>query len=204
MFNRLPHYLIAIVIAFKLLCLNESQARQASNALSGFVLESDSGQALPAARVKLLPSGQITDSDVHGKFRFDHVKQGIYTLRATFVGYDSVDIDSIIIPWEGSPLVVFLKDHPPCKDFETRALNDLAHGNVYLLEAGLIAVPPDWDSAKVAQVESKYGFKSISIGCSGLCAEEYNRFVLLYLNHRNGPGWQKQCNREIDQLFHHR
>ena len=59
--------------------------------ISGVVIEENTGESLPFANIRLLESGQFTQSDVDGKFKISDVTAGKYTLVISFVGMDDFE-----------------------------------------------------------------------------------------------------------------
>jgi iron complex outermembrane receptor protein len=79
-------------IIVHLLCMNlliGSVYSQERYVLSG-VISDETSQPLPGAYVFLTPSGQGTVTDADGKYMIEHVGQGDYQVKVSFVGYKTL------------------------------------------------------------------------------------------------------------------
>ena len=88
----LPTLLLLVALSFFFVC--PVAAQQQKNALTGFVTEAESGNALPRSSVQLFKlSGRDTTfvsgtlSDATGAFAFSGLRSGNYLLRVSFLGY---------------------------------------------------------------------------------------------------------------------
>ena len=62
------------------------------------------------------------------------------------------------------------------------------------------------DDSKIGQINKKYGFEEINIGCVVTdplmnAIENYNNGVNNYLIRRNGKNWRVKYKKEIDSLW---
>ena len=64
----------------------------ASAHIQGFVKDSETGDILIGANVVLLNTSMGSATDLHGKYIIQNVPTGKYTLRASYIGYNSEDI----------------------------------------------------------------------------------------------------------------
>lgn len=78
---------------FWLLALAVFITAQGANAQSilGTVRDARTTSPLPAANVQLLPEGKGMATDRSGHFAFEHLTAGEYTVRVSYVGYETVD-----------------------------------------------------------------------------------------------------------------
>ncbi|MBL7923296.1 MAG: TonB-dependent receptor [Bacteroidia bacterium] len=58
--------------------------------LSGIIRDASAGETLPLAKLELTESGEVTLSDIDGRFTFDSLCSGTYLLKVSYVGYDSL------------------------------------------------------------------------------------------------------------------
>ncbi len=202
---RMAKILYAIV--FLSLCLTfathhlHAQSNSSDyNKISGFVIsEKDSEFCIPA-KVEILELHRESYPDINGKFIFNNLPSGSYTLRVSSLAMDTIIVPSITIPRCDNPLIIMLRWNDICHDAAAQARKDLASGKVYLMSGGLKFVS-SFDQ-KINVLRDKYGFQSYDTGCViiGDCNEQYNAIVMIYLNLRNGKGWIDRFNREADSI----
>jgi iron complex outermembrane receptor protein len=82
-----------------------SSAAVAQSAVTGSVRSKD-GEALVGANVVLLGTGRGSTSDLNGKFEIKNVSPGKYSLRVSFMGYESY-LQELELPFAG-PLEISL------------------------------------------------------------------------------------------------
>lgn len=97
--NRLLSTLL-IPFFFLLAGLSAKAQKNGSGVVTGNLLEKESGKPIPEATVSLIgvtdaSKGQTTASSSEGAFTFNNVSYGIYRLRVSAVGYNTLSIDSI-------------------------------------------------------------------------------------------------------------
>ncbi len=64
--------------------------------LSGNVYDSETNQPLPGANIVLDNSFRTTVSDLNGNFTFTNLKDGKYLIKATYVGYETINKKVIV------------------------------------------------------------------------------------------------------------
>ena len=103
---------IGVLAGASLLAASVSRAQITPGTLTGVVRDS-AGRPLENAAIALDPTGAVraTRADEQGRFRFEGVSPGQYTLRATWVGYRPVD-RTILVPREGLEITVTLARLP--------------------------------------------------------------------------------------------
>src|SRR5258708_2895260 len=97
--NRL-HSTILIMLCFCVAGLPARAQKPGAGMVTGNLLEKETGKPIPEATVSLIgvtdPSkGQTTASSAEGVFMFNNVAYGVYRLRVSAVGYNTLSIDSI-------------------------------------------------------------------------------------------------------------
>lgn len=65
--------------------------------VKGKVVDKETGEPMPGANVSVSGTSMGTASDLNGEFLILNVPAGVYTLRADFIGYKSVEISNIKI-----------------------------------------------------------------------------------------------------------
>ncbi len=71
-----------------------------SGNLVGIVKDQGDGQAVPFAFVQLFKDGKkavSTQSDIDGKYKFQKISPGSYSLKIKAVGYDSLTISEVTV-----------------------------------------------------------------------------------------------------------
>ncbi|HEY6951143.1 MAG TPA: TonB-dependent receptor, partial [Bacteroidota bacterium] len=89
MSKRVSH-ILSIVMAL-VLFIDAEVVAQANVTISGTIRDSQSGDPLPAASVILSGTGFGAASDADGKYVIRNVIAGSYTLRASYVGYKTLE-----------------------------------------------------------------------------------------------------------------
>ncbi len=85
----------AIVLLFSF--FQQAAAQTPSQTLRGKVYDLHSKDALPEASVQLKGTEYGTSSDDQGVFRFDNLPVGRYRVQVTFVGYDTLLIEEVLL-----------------------------------------------------------------------------------------------------------
>lgn len=81
-------------------------------ALSGTVVDAETGEVLPGANVILKPGLRGTATDLQGRFRLSRLLSGKYELQVSFIGYETYR-DSVVLTIESSSyLHIALKVQP--------------------------------------------------------------------------------------------
>ena len=65
-----------------------------SGKISGFISDSN-GEALPGVNVVIVGSSQGAASSLDGYYQILNVKPGVYSLRATFIGFSTIIIENV-------------------------------------------------------------------------------------------------------------
>jgi len=90
------------------------QAADPKGSVVGTVVNSATGQPVSAVELSLGPSGPgealATTTDAEGKFRFDHVKPGRYSLRGSKAGYERGNYGATDVGGRGRTLAVTNQD----------------------------------------------------------------------------------------------
>ena len=101
-------------------CAGHSAFAQRTASLSGVITDAQTGDALPGANVLLVGTGMGAASDINGKFIVRNVPAGTYTMRVTYLGYQTIsttltvheatdirkDFKLVAVAIEGEPVVV--------------------------------------------------------------------------------------------------
>jgi TonB-dependent receptor len=72
-----------------LLCCSLNASAADSATLSGTVKDAKSGEALPGANVVIIGTGLGTSTDAHGRYSIRGISPGEYTVKVSFVGYQT-------------------------------------------------------------------------------------------------------------------
>src|SRR3990172_11860987 len=92
---------MAVLIIF--LCLSigigaTARAAAPSGHIAGVVKDATTGDALPGANVSIVGTALGTSTDLSGDFAIKRIPVGAYTLRVTFIGYESKEQPVAIEP----------------------------------------------------------------------------------------------------------
>ncbi|HLR25517.1 MAG TPA: carboxypeptidase-like regulatory domain-containing protein [Fodinibius sp.] len=84
--------IIGIIFSIYLLLIPILSFAQSQATLRGTILDTNE-EPLAGANVLLMESSQGAASDADGRFEIDNIEPGSYTLRITFVGYQTLETD---------------------------------------------------------------------------------------------------------------
>jgi TonB-dependent receptor len=85
-------FVSAILCPFLMLPSSSVQASAFAVTVQGRVKDAQTGEALPSANVMLVGTGMGDAADINGKYVIRNVPAGSYTLRASYIGYKSMEI----------------------------------------------------------------------------------------------------------------
>lgn len=63
--------------------------------INGKIVDSETGEPLPAANIKLLDTVLGATTNLDGEYRIDRIKPGFYSIRITVLGYSNFDVIEI-------------------------------------------------------------------------------------------------------------
>ncbi|MCD7721920.1 MAG: outer membrane beta-barrel protein [Prevotellaceae bacterium] len=72
----------------------------------GVIKDSENGEPLVGAVVVAVETGKGTAADAEGNYKLE-LAEGVYTLRANYIGYETVSKDSVEVPAEGEVTLDF-------------------------------------------------------------------------------------------------
>ncbi|MEM9930468.1 MAG: carboxypeptidase regulatory-like domain-containing protein, partial [Bacteroidota bacterium] len=78
--------------------------------MRGSVIDADNGQSLIGATLRLNGNGRGTTTDSLGGFRFDNLQPGRYQVRVSYLGYEQLDLQEILVS-SGKETVLDLELH---------------------------------------------------------------------------------------------
>ena len=70
---------------------------QSTVKISGTVTVRQSGKPLAGANVVVVGSGFGTTTDEKGRFVLENLLVGVYSLQASFIGYESEKVDNVVV-----------------------------------------------------------------------------------------------------------
>lgn len=85
--------------------------------IRGVVLDAATNETLPGASILLLEENTGTSSDISGKFLFENIEVGRYTLQASFIGYESLLISGLLLT-SGNEMVLTIKLEPALTELD--------------------------------------------------------------------------------------
>jgi len=83
-------------LIFILLALITSNTFAQNGKIRGFVYEKESGEPIMFGNVFLKGTTIGTATDINGMYNISKIKEGNYTLMATYIGYDTTEVDILI------------------------------------------------------------------------------------------------------------
>ena len=90
----MTRFLFSLSLAAFLVSLTVAPDAIAQNGeVVGTIIDAETSETLPGANVQLVGTDQGASADIDGRFHLTDVAPGSYTLRATFVGYESREQD---------------------------------------------------------------------------------------------------------------
>ena len=102
---------LAFLIFTSFSCLQQASAQRLGQTIRGQVVDADSGQPLVAANLQLVPGELASTTDSSGNFRFEDVMPDRYRIHVSYVGYESMDIDGLLLT-AGKELVLAITMRP--------------------------------------------------------------------------------------------
>lgn len=100
-------------VLFVSLCLIHSAAAQSGKAaITGKVLDAETGEGLPGVNVQVLGTVLGASTNLDGEFEIPRVPFGTYTLRVSMIGYAKKNIRNVRVTDETQPLTVELEEAP--------------------------------------------------------------------------------------------
>ncbi len=89
------------------LVLLSSLAFAANGKITGVVKDKDTGEPLPGANVQIVGTTLGASTDVQGRYFILNVPPGVYTVKASFIGYQSVQIENVRVRFDETSTVDF-------------------------------------------------------------------------------------------------
>jgi len=83
----------AVLLGSALLGVGTVQAQ--TGTVTGAVIDTETGETLPGANVRIAGTNQGAATNPEGRYRIEGVEPGTYRLRASFVGYQSKEVEGI-------------------------------------------------------------------------------------------------------------
>ena len=99
---------VVFVLWFLPTAAAQEPAAQATSTLVGTVTDAESGALLPLANVLIVDAGRGTTTDESGRFRIEEVEPGTYTVRVSFVGFETAEPRVTLDPGQVATLDVAL------------------------------------------------------------------------------------------------
>jgi len=85
-------YLLKFIVS---LCIAYSAAAQTGE-IRGIIIEKSTGEAITGAGVTIESLSSVTSSDLNGNYSL-HVASGLYTVRFSFISYQTVEVSGVIV-----------------------------------------------------------------------------------------------------------
>lgn len=100
-----PALRLAVIIAVLLVAV--SAWGQTTGKIAGKVIDKDTGEPLPGVNVIIVGTTVGAATNIQGEFFIINVPPGIYTLRATLIGYGPVEVKNVTVSIELTTTVNF-------------------------------------------------------------------------------------------------
>lgn len=86
----------SIMYAHEPNCLNPKHQYRSGNSIYGHVIEDVTENDVPFAAIYILETRQGVNADEYGKFQFNHLPEGTYTLQVKLIGYESQEVKVVV------------------------------------------------------------------------------------------------------------
>ena len=97
------------IAMFLLLCLGAAAYSQSAVRLRGRIVDAANGQPLPGANVQVIGTGAGAASGASGRFEIENLLNGDYTLRISYMGYETVERRVFVRDDEPATLLIRLQ-----------------------------------------------------------------------------------------------
>ena len=78
---------------------------QTTGKISGSIVNTENGGALPGANIEVVGTGSGTSADTEGHYFIINLPPGIYDLKASMIGYDNVTVKNIKVSVNRTSLI---------------------------------------------------------------------------------------------------
>ena len=109
--GRSARSIIAVFCVF--FACTAHQAPAFGGILIGRVIDKKTGESLPGANVQVLGTILGASADENGRYRIDHIPQGIYSLRASMIGYRTETLEDLFVHPERQTEIDFELEQTP-------------------------------------------------------------------------------------------
>lgn len=162
--------------------------------IKGIVLDEETKGPLIGANVSLINTNYGAATDINGFFIIKNVPCGTYSIRASYIAYNTQVKDSVILN-SNDTLVI---DFELYMGWDKDAYDDIKKGIVRILVGGLPVFCTSFD--EINDLCKEYGFRYEIMGCSFFGGGRYNDQVYEYLDSLNGVGWREQFDKDMNEL----
>jgi len=130
--------LLLVVVCF---CYSPSAHAEASVILNGTVKDAKSGEPLPGANIVLVGTGIGAATDVNGRYSIRGISAGEYSVKVSFVGYQTHESKLTIDPSSSGPMVKDYRLLPVTIQGEEIIISGQAVGQNAAISKQLVALP---------------------------------------------------------------
>ncbi len=123
------------------LCYSLTAHAEASVTLSGTVRDDRSGEPLPGANVVFVGTGLGASTDANGRYTIRGISAGEYTVKVSFVGYQTYESKLTIEASASGAMVKDYRLHPVTIEGETITVSGQASGQNAAISRQLAALP---------------------------------------------------------------
>lgn len=86
-----------IFLLLSILFLINISAQQETGSITGKVVDKTTKEFLPGVNIIVLGSSQGTSTNLNGEFTIENLPTGIYSVRASFIGYNSITKTDVVV-----------------------------------------------------------------------------------------------------------
>ena len=78
---------------------------QTTGKISGSIVNTENGGALPGANIEVVGTGSGTSADAEGRYFIINLPPGVYDIKASMIGYDNVTVKNVKVSVNRTSLI---------------------------------------------------------------------------------------------------
>ncbi len=203
--------LILLMSIFLLLFfIGESIGQQRTFTIKGKIVDEDTGSPLVGASISIQNTALGAVSNVEGFFKIQNIPEGMYTIKFSYVGCVSFQLDSVYINSDTTLSDVLLEFLPPImcdfRVYTTDQLNAIRDAEKFLQQDSIIIISYNPITSAMETFAHKYNF-TFRKRKKFLFWEEDSVYVNFFNEPMRDKLWDmygKKVMRKIDSLLNYK